>query len=238
MQRVLYLNGVLSPNAETVWQAPNTVQGLTFEGPNILQIIQSGSTTEYAMTLSSSGFKQPNSALFNAWNVNGDGAFSNAANWNSPIPNAPGAAVLLGDGATNRVHANAVHVTVDAAYTAGSVSFETINGTAYTLVGDGVAGHGLTLDGGAGASVNVYSGNHTISTNLTLADAGGHFFNVGGGSTLTVSGAIGEAGGSRSLTMNDAGTLVLAATNSYSGGTTVRFGSVQTQPTAPLAAGR
>ncbi len=239
VQRVLYQNGTLSSQVENIWQATGSVQGLCFEGSHILQTVQSGTATEYVVTLASAGFSQVNPATYCAWNTDNNGVFGSPANWSTPVPNSAGAAILLGGGATTEVRTGAVQVTVDAAYTAGSLTFDTINGTTYTLAGDGVAGHGLTLDSGSGsgASVNVYSGNHTISANLTLADAGGHLFNIASGSTLTVSGAIGETGGSRSLTMNDAGTLILAAANSYSGGTTVRFGTLQTTTSGALGSG-
>ena len=48
---MLYQNGALATQAETIWTAPTTVQGLGFDGSNLLQVLQSGSTTEYIWTL-------------------------------------------------------------------------------------------------------------------------------------------------------------------------------------------
>ena len=42
----------------------------------------------------------------------------------------------------------------------------------------------------------------------------------------TISGNISETGGSQSLTLSDAGTLILSGTNSYSGGTHVSEGTM------------
>jgi autotransporter-associated beta strand protein len=46
------------------------------------------------------------------------------------------------------------------------------------------------------------------------------------GNTLTVGGAIGQTGGSRTLTKSGAGTLVLGGNNSYTGSTTVNAGTL------------
>jgi autotransporter-associated beta strand protein len=239
IDRVLYQNGVLSNQSQVMWQGGGTMQGLTVSGSDILQVIQGGSTWEVVQTLSSAAFTQISPTGFNAWNLNGDGNFGNSLAWNSSTPNAAGAAVLFGDGAGMRVSADSVQVTVDGAYTAGSLSFDTTAGTSYAIVGDGQAGHGITLDSGtgSGASVNVYSGNHSIAANFTIADPGGLSFDIVSGSTLTITGSIREVGGPRSLTLDDVGTLVLGNTNTYTGGTTVRFGTLITTGNGSLGSG-
>lgn len=238
LDRVLYQNGTLANQDQVMWQTPNTVQGLTIEGSNILQVLQSGSTTSTVETLSSLGFTQMNPTGFNAWNENAGDSFGNAAAWSTSVPNAPGTAVLFGDGAGTWVHADSIPITVDNAYTAGSLSFDTTAGTSYSLVSDGQAGHGITLNSGtgAGASINVYSGNHSIGANLTIADAGGLTFDIVGGSTLTITGSINQSVPS-SLTLADSGQLILAGTNSYTGGTTVRFGTLVTTGNGSLGSG-
>ena len=142
-------------------------QGIAVEGSNILQVLQGGSTYEIVETLSSVGFTQIAPTGFNAWNQNADGNFGNTSAWNTSVPNAPGAAVLFGDGAGTRVFADSVQVTVDGSYTAGSLSFDTTAGTSYSLVGDGQAGHGITLDSGAGSAPTSTSIPGTIRSRRT-----------------------------------------------------------------------
>ena len=162
------------------------------------------------------------------WNFNGDGALSEAAKWDpQTVPNGVGLSAVFGDGTSVAVNAASATITIDGAYTLGSILLTNTNGTQFTLAADGVAGHGITLDnGGLGAAVNATAGSHTISAPLTLADSGGTSFYVAPGSTLTVSGAIGESGGSRSLNKAGEGTLLLSGANSFSGGTTVSNGAL------------
>lgn len=239
LDRVLYQNGVLSSQSQVVWQTGSTVQGLTVSGSSILQVLQGGSAYEVVATLTSNGFTQMSPTGFNAWNLNGNSNFGNTAAWNSSVPDAAGAALLFGDGTGTWVHADSVQITVDGAYTAGSLSFDTTAGTSYSLAGDGQPGHGITLNSGSGSGVgiNVYSGSHSIGANLSIADAGGLTFDIVSGSALTIGGCIGEVGGPSSLTLVDSGTLVLANTNSYSGGTTVRCGALMTTANGSLGSG-
>jgi autotransporter-associated beta strand protein len=239
IQRVLYQNGVLSTQSEAIWTAPTTVQGLGFDGGNLLQVLQSGSTTEPIWTLTSAKFATPMTTGAGAWNFNGDNAYSSNAGFDGVIPNGPGSTAQFGGGTINTVNAPAVRITVDGAYTVGSLLFAPTNGTSYTLAGDNVPGHGLTLDSGngAGASITLDAGNHAIAANIVLADAGGHTLGVGQGSTLTISGAIGESGGSRSLTFTGGGWLVLASPNSFTGGITVNNGVLQTTASGALGSG-
>jgi autotransporter-associated beta strand protein len=239
IQRVLYQNGALAAQAQLVWTAPTTVQGLGFDGANLLQVLQSGSSTEYAFTLTSSKFNTISTTGFGSWNLSGDGSYGGNLGFDPIVPNGAGSTAYFGGGTTNTVTTPTVSVTVDAAYTVGSLVFNPTNGTSYTLASDGVIGHGLTLDSGngGGASVTVSTGNHAISANLVLADPGGHTFNIASGSALTVSGVVSESGGSRSLNLTGGGTLTFANANSYSGGTMVNGGTLQTFASGALGSG-
>ena len=81
------------------------------------------------------------------------------------------------------------------------------------------------------------SGNHSIATNLTIADGGGLTVSIAQGSSLTVSGPISESGGSRAVTITGGGTLSFGSANSYSGGTTVNGATLQTSANGALGAG-
>ncbi len=78
----------------------------------------------------------------------------------------------------------------------------------FTLAGDGVAGHGITLNnGGSGAEILVNSGSHTIAANLTLADSGRNIINVSDGTSLLITGGVAESASGKSFTKMGAGTL-------------------------------
>src|SRR5213076_2703904 len=136
--------------AETVWTAPTTEQGLAFDGSNLMQVLQSGSTTEYEFTLASAKFNTIATNGTGAWNFNGDGNYGGNVGFDPIIPNGPGSVARFGDGTINTLNNPAIHVTVDGNYTLGSVVFNPTNGARYTLVGDNSLGHGLVLDSGTG----------------------------------------------------------------------------------------
>jgi autotransporter-associated beta strand protein len=239
IQRVLLQNGTLASQSEAIWTAPTTVQGLGFDGSNLLQVLQSGSTTEPIWTLASAKFATPITTGSGAWNLNADSVYSSNAGFDGVIPNGPGSTATFGGGTINTINSPTVRVTVDGAYTVGSLAFAPTSGTSYTLASDGVAGHGLTLNSGnsGGASVTVSTGNHAISANLVLADPGGHTFNIASGSLLAVSGTVSESGGSQSLTLTGGGSLTLASANSYSGGTMINGGTLETTGSGALGSG-
>jgi autotransporter-associated beta strand protein len=173
-----------------------------------------------------------------AWNFNGNGKYSDVTKWDlNQIPNGAGLTATFGNGSSNAVNLPGVTVTVDDADAVGTLAFSNTNGTNFTLGNDGVAGHGLTLNNdGNGASVNVSSGNHSIFSNLTLADAA--TFNIASTCSLLLSvGTFGESGGSRSLTKTGAGTLTIDLASSLTGTTTVAAGMLQTTPTGTISAG-
>jgi autotransporter-associated beta strand protein len=173
-----------------------------------------------------------------AWNFNGNGKYSDVAKWDlNQIPNGAGLTATFGNGGSNAVTLPGVTVTVDDANVVGTLTFNNTNGTNYTLGNDGVAGHGLTLNNnGGGANVNVSAGNHSIFSNLTLADTAK--FNIAPNCSLLLSvGTIGESGGSRSLTKTGAGTLTIDVASNYTGTTTVAAGTLQTTPTGTISAG-
>ena len=98
-------------------------------------------------------------------------------------------------------------------------------------------GSTLTLaNNGAGpATISNSGGNHTIAvpiwlgSNLSVTDSPG--------STLTVSGPIGETNAGTSLSVSGGGTLVLSGSNTYSGGTTVSGGTLKVANAAGSATG-
>jgi autotransporter-associated beta strand protein len=239
IERVLYQDGVLADQAETVWTAPTTVQGLGFDGANLWQVLQAGSTTEVAWELASAKFNTIATNSLGSWNFNADSSYGGNSGFDPIIPNGPGSIAQFGDGTTDTLTNPSIHVTIDGNYTLGSLVFNPTKGAVYALVAANTPGSGLTLDGGAGqgANITVSSGNHSIGASLTIADAGGLTLSVAAGSSLEISGPLGESGGSRAVTVTGGGTLTLGSTNSYSGGTTVSGATLQTTANGALGPG-
>jgi hypothetical protein len=92
-----------------------------------------------------------------SWNTNSDNTWTPGGNWTNGSPNANDAIAVFGSVIT------APHtVTIDAAKTVGSVTFDNTN--AYT-----VAGTTLTLDAAASpVGIKVLQGSHTISAPIVL----------------------------------------------------------------------
>ena len=89
-----------------------------------------------------------------------------------------------------------------------------------------------------GAVVANSSGTGTLTGALTLAADGSRIGSAAGAAGLTVAGAIGESGGTRSLAKIDAGTVVLAAgaANTYTGTTRLDAGTLVVDGTLRSAA--
>ncbi|HKD36419.1 MAG TPA: autotransporter-associated beta strand repeat-containing protein [Pirellulales bacterium] len=173
------------------------------------------------------------------WNFNGGGNYSAAVNWaGNPlqgIANA-GTTVMFSNGSTTPISLPTAVITIDGAYTAGALIFDNIGGTNYTLSGDGVAGHGITLNNnGAGASINVLGGSHMISAPLTLAEP--TVVNVEIGAILTLTGPIGESSPGTPLYMTGGGALIIGSSSQYTGATTVSGGTLRTNARGTISAG-
>ena len=195
--------GALSVNGNNKNLATNTYGFGTAGGFVTLTIASSGAAPVY-------------------WNVDAAGAWSTGGNWvGNTAPNAIGAFAAFGGGGTAITAPRTV--TVDAPFTAGTVSFNNAT-NAFTLAAG--AGANITLDNGAsGSFVTDSAGSHTIQAPLTLTTNGATFTVTGGGDTLTASGAIGGSG--TGLVKGGVGTLALTGTNTYTGGTLISAGKVQ-----------
>lgn len=147
-----------------------------------------------------------------------------AANWGGALPLFDGTETLtFASGLTS-----GTTLTLDGSKNVGALSFTTSSG--------------FSIAAGTGGTLNLYSGNITdsangsvgarlISAGITLGDPSAiraytGTWNLSMKSDVTVSGNIGEAGGSRGLTVTGGGTLTLSGTNSFSGGLTISSGTV------------
>lgn len=145
------------------------------------------------------------------WNVDADGSWGVATNWNTfAEPNSPSdAANFLGKITAPRT------VTLDGAKTVNALNFN--NANTYTIA----AGNGgsLTVVAG-GTGISVTSGNHVINAPLTLTDSTD--INISGaGNGLRLDGGL-STGAGATLTKKSDGTLRISGTQSYGAGSTLR----------------
>ncbi len=138
-----------------------------------------------------------NLSKFYAWNVAGGGSWAMAANWSPAGP--PDGVDNTADFSQHSLAANAT-VTLDGNHTIGNLVF-----------GDQGNAYNWTLAAGSGGTLTlqISTGTPTITVN---------------NQTATISAVL---AGSQGLTTLGGGALVLAASNVYTGGTTVSAGTLQ-----------
>jgi len=157
------------------------------------------------------------------WNLNNNGNWSTGANWTpTTAPNAIGAFAGFGGGGTE-ITADRT-ITVNGAFTVGTLAFNNASGRSYTLA----AGTGalLTLNNGvSSAFITNSAGNHIIGSPLTLTGNGATVTVTDLADSITINGVI--DGNGTPLTKGGAGTLVLNGANTYFSGTTINSGTVQ-----------
>ena len=121
----------------------------------------------------------------------------------------------------NVIGSSTVTVNLDGTWAVGSLTFNTSSGGSYTIsrsAGDTMSTLMLT------DSVTNSGGNHTIAVPVVLGS--NVYVSTAAGSNLTISGPISESTPGSSLTKTDAGALILAGSNIYSGGTEVDNGTL------------
>lgn len=142
------------------------------------------------------------------WDGGGsDGNWQTANNWsNDTVPVPPDALAFAGT----------VRTSNNNDFTGATFGGVVFNSNAGSFV---LSGNALTLSGGV---YNDCTNAQTMTMPLTLASGGGLFSAGSGG--LTVNGAV---DGSQALIKDGNSSLILSGSNTYSGGTTIRAGSVQ-----------
>ena len=218
--------------------AAGTYQLFNYTGTALTSItnLQLGSTPGGGFTYSLSN-NQTNtsidlivSATNDQWSNDANGNWGVNSNWTSgTFPNSVSAqANFLG------LINQARTVTVNGAYTIGTITFNNTN--SYTVATDAIAGHGLTLSNNGLASIGVLAGNHTISAPLSLTD--NLAITAAATTALTISGTITENSAGRTITLDGAGTVTLSGTsaNTYTGLTTVSAGTLDLNKTAAVSA--
>ena len=182
------------------------VAGLTVANPAAGKSYSFGQTAGFVtMTIDWAG-------LVAEWNVDANGNWGTASNWTPSEPDAATATAYFGPMITAPRT-----ITLNAPKTVGAMVFN--NANAYTIAGVNT----LTIgDGGSAQAIQVSNGSHTISAGLALAS--NTTFEIATSQAMTVSG---QVSGTGSLTKASGGTLVLSATNSYTGDTVINGGVIE-----------
>jgi fibronectin-binding autotransporter adhesin len=161
------------------------------------------------LTLTASG------VIGNWTNGAATGNWNNVGNWTGGIPSLAGSSATFASGASGGT------VNLDANKTVGGITFN--NASSYTISSNN--GSTLTLDNsGAGASISVLAGSHSINNTVAVND--NVTVSAASGTQLTIASNISQVSGTRSLTLSGGGTLVLSGSNSYSGATSVSNGTL------------
>jgi autotransporter-associated beta strand protein len=163
--------------------------------------------------------------------IGGSGAWSTAAQW-SPAgkPNAADQWAVFGN-----FGPGALTVTLDQDVTVGTLRFDGY--TNYTIGGPSRLTFSVT-SGTAGIESNrlldpLATGAATIAVPITLNAS--LLVNHSSGGTLTLSGVVSGAGG---ITKDKSGTLVLANSNTYSGGTVLKGGTLRASAPGAFGSGQ
>ena len=173
------------------------------------------------------------------WTVGVGGTFhwDDGGNWQGGVaPGAVGDTALLGAAVGN----GTATIMLDAPRTVSGLSFSPAAGGSYALSGSGrsslqLAGAPGISGRGSSASISVVSGDSSIDAPVVLGDD----LNVtaAGGTSLTISGGIGQSDGSHALTLSGDGSLTLSGSDSYGGGTTVVGGTLIVTNSSALPSG-
>ena len=124
--------------------------------------------------------------------------------------------------------AGPITVTLDGSRSVAAVVFNTAGSNGYTLS----PGTGGVL---STTQITVEGGKQQISAPISLA--GNLDVAPEAGSTLQIGGNIGQSVAGSSLSLDDAGTLILSGSNGYSGGTFVNVGTLDVQAATALPQG-
>jgi len=157
----------------------------------------------------------------------GNTNWSTAGNWGGTAPVAGNRLAFAG---TTRL-ANVNNVAADTTF--AGLNFT--NDPGVTAGNFTLSGNRITLGGDIVTTGNATTGTNAATLSLALVLSGNRTLTANTKHTLTISGAITETGGARSLTKEGAASLTLSGSNAFSGGFILNTGTVSV--TAPAALG-
>ncbi len=205
--------------------------GTTPGGSNRTYAISTGATgvtlvvtnTGVERDWSIGGQSPPNDGA-GTWSAGGTNFFNTPSTSSAPYDNAATSDLVVGNGGSGATITLGSDVRVGGALILGDVS-------APYIIGAAGGAHTLQLAKGIAASANA-----TINAPVILE--GSQTFSVDATHTLLINNNLSQTGGSAAtLTKDDVGTIVLAGTGTYTGGTVVNAGTLQGTTSAFPAAG-
>ena len=169
------------------------------------------------------------------WSGTGSGNWSDTTKWaQTRVPglSVPDTAVFGGS-----ITSNAATITLDEPATLGGMGFNATGGGSYTITRAGGDTTSLLTLAGTATSFSLANsaGNNTIAVPLLLQK--NLSVTAATGSTLTLSGTIGDNGAGHSLALSGDGALILTGSNNYTGGTSVGGGVLALGSSTALPSG-
>jgi fibronectin-binding autotransporter adhesin len=165
------------------------------------------------------------------WSGTAGGSWNTAANWqNSSVPGSSGDTATFG----TAIGSATATITLDGARTLSGLAFSTTGGGSYTIgrsSGDSTSTLTLTNTSGS-VSIANSGGNQTIAAPVLLGS--NLSVSAAAGSSLTVSGPIGQTGAPASVTLSGGGELILSGSDTYTGGTMISGGTLDFASPAAL----
>jgi autotransporter-associated beta strand protein len=159
------------------------------------------------------------------WNLTGGGGWGTGTNWNwNRAPKNLSDIATLG----NSIAGSSANLTLDGNRTLSSLTFNNTLGGAYTISsGTSFPSSKLIManTGLSEALIAVSAGIHAIAAPLELQS--NIIINAAAGTSLHVSGPVGETGESKMLSKTGAGMLVLSGELNYTGLTSINEGDLQ-----------
>ena len=151
------------------------------------------------------------------------GSWTSASNWSTGVvPSGSGVTAIVGSGTSSLRM-----ITLDSPQTLGQLTFanSTNPATGYSLA-PGVAGTLTMMSSSTSSAAQIYvtSGTHSLSAPLKLA--GSLDISPSPGALLLIGGNISQSVAGSSLTLDNAGTLILSGSDGYTGGTLVTAGTL------------
>ncbi len=156
------------------------------------------------------------------WNAGMGGSWTSAANWNSGVPAGAGDWAML----SGALQSNG-SVVLDGHQTIGRLTFDAANAAYSVDPGTSYPASVLTIDDtyeafGYNPGIEVKAGTHAVSAPVALSN--GVTVTAADGTGLTINGGI---SGDGPLVKTGSGLLTLSGTNTYSGSTQVKGGSLK-----------
>jgi autotransporter-associated beta strand protein len=189
-------------------------------------------------TITISGAVSPGSLTVSNTNTNYTlGGSGSIAGKTSLVMNGPGALTINTSNAYSggtQLNGGRLNLGNSAALASGPL---TINGGTLDNTGAGA----MTLANNIAQNWNgdfTFNGTQNLSMGTGAVTLGSNPTVTVNANTLTVGGAISDSGGNYSLTLGGSGTLVLAASNGYGGGTTINGGTLQINNINALGSGQ